>query len=489
MTISTEVIKAGPFLGNDVTTSFAFTFKTFAKADLRIVKTNTSGVDSDLILDSDYSVTLNADQNNSPGGTVTYPISGSPLATGEKLTIINEPGFTQSSDLRPGTSADVIENAIDKTTILAQRAKEESNRGIKIPVSDTTGLDQELPGATLRASKLMGFDSDGDVEVQTAADVSLVTLGALDPTDTNITKDKILSNAQAKVWEDYVGVGHLPLAGGTLTGALVHGGLVTLKEGTSIASAATIDLSTATGNVLTITGSTGPVTSFGTVPAGRIMFLTFASTPTLTHNATSLKLPGEANIVVVAGDRMILKSLGSGNWECVSYTRKDGKALVETTQPGVFESEFLHIQDQKSTTTNGGTFTSGADRTRDLNTSLTNEITGASLASNQITLPAGTYYCEISAPGADVEEHRAILYDTTGSAILLIGTSEWSFDTGSGSGITTKSIISGRFTLSVESVLEVRHRCKTTTGTYGFGNAHGFGEVEVYTDAKIWKLP
>ena len=255
-------------------------------------------------------------------------------------------------------------------------------------------------------------------------------------------------------------------------------------KGADIVSAPTIDLSLATGNAVTITGNTGPITAFGTTPAGSIFYLTFNSTPTLTHNGTSLKLPSEANIVVVAGDRMILKSLGSGNWECVNYTRIDGKAVIET--PGAFETALLHIQDQKTTGTDGGTFTLGAERTRDLNTVLTNEISGASLSTNQITLPAGDYYIEALAPAWGVAKNRLLLRDTTGAADLLVGISGGATSTDLQ---VNNAALSGRFTLSEESVLELQHRCSFTNATDGFGQDSNFGPHEVYTDVKIWKLP
>lgn len=107
-------------------------------------------------------------------------------------------------------------------------------------------------------------------------------------------------------------------------------GVIKTTAWAAIVSAATVDLSTATGNSLHITGSTGPITSFGTVDEGVIFELIFDSTPTITYNATSLKLPGSANIVATAGDTMVLRSEGSGNWKCVAYTRINGKALVET---------------------------------------------------------------------------------------------------------------------------------------------------------------
>ena len=99
------------------------------------------------------------------------------------------------------------------------------------------------------------------------------------------------------------------------------------KTGANIASASTVDLSTATGNAVTITGTT-TITSFGTVQSGAVYALTFSGVLTLTHNGTSLILPTGGNITTQAGDVMIVQSLGSGNWKCIGYTRADGTPLV-----------------------------------------------------------------------------------------------------------------------------------------------------------------
>lgn len=96
----------------------------------------------------------------------------------------------------------------------------------------------------------------------------------------------------------------------------------------SIASAATIDLATSTGEYVQITGSTGPVTSLGTLPAGTLRVLRFASTPTLTYNATSLILPSALNIIAAAGDVACFISEGSGNWRCVNYMRASGASVL-----------------------------------------------------------------------------------------------------------------------------------------------------------------
>lgn len=102
---------------------------------------------------------------------------------------------------------------------------------------------------------------------------------------------------------------------------------VLFVKSSDIASATTTDLSTATGNVADITGTT-TITAFGTVQAGTVMFLRFTGILTITHNATSLILPTGANITTAAADEAIMVSLGSGNWRCANYQRKDGSALV-----------------------------------------------------------------------------------------------------------------------------------------------------------------
>lgn len=107
-----------------------------------------------------------------------------------------------------------------------------------------------------------------------------------------------------------------------------------LRKGDDIASAATVDLALATGNSVVITGAGGPITSFGTTPAGTIFDLTFTGTPTITHNATSLIIPGQANVTIVAGDQARVKSLGSGNVQ-IQVFRETGKSLVETTPPNM----------------------------------------------------------------------------------------------------------------------------------------------------------
>jgi hypothetical protein len=94
-----------------------------------------------------------------------------------------------------------------------------------------------------------------------------------------------------------------------------------------VASAATVDVGAQASRSLRITG-TATITSLGTAPSGVRRELRFAGILTLTHNATSLILPGGANILTAAGDTATAYSLGSGNWVVTAFQRAASAPLV-----------------------------------------------------------------------------------------------------------------------------------------------------------------
>ncbi|MCV9965711.1 hypothetical protein OIU34_27965 [Pararhizobium sp. BT-229] len=88
-------------------------------------------------------------------------------------------------------------------------------------------------------------------------------------------------------------------------------------KGADIAATGTINLATATGELVDVTGE-ATVTALGTVTAGTEFTLRFTGICTITHNATSLILPGGFDIVTKTGDVLVFRSLGSGSWVLVS---------------------------------------------------------------------------------------------------------------------------------------------------------------------------
>lgn len=97
----------------------------------------------------------------------------------------------------------------------------------------------------------------------------------------------------------------------------------------TIASAATTDIGSALSNVIYVTGTT-TITALGTAAAGVIKTVQFAGILTLTYNATSLLLPGLANITTAANDTADFMSLGSGNWQCIRYSPARGGVIIDT---------------------------------------------------------------------------------------------------------------------------------------------------------------
>ena len=161
MTISSTTRIAGPFVGNGTATVFPFTFKVFAAADLDVVRLTTStGVETTLVLNSNYSVTLNGDQNSNPGGSITL-LAGA-LATGYTLVITSDIANLQPTDLtnQGGFYPEVITDALDRATIQIQQISDIGDRTLKIPITDGS-LNMEMPAAAERGNKYLVFDANG----------------------------------------------------------------------------------------------------------------------------------------------------------------------------------------------------------------------------------------------------------------------------------------------------------------------------------------
>jgi hypothetical protein len=187
MTIPSTLRKAGPFIGTGAQTVFPVAFKVFAEADLVVTITDEDGAESTGVLDTDYSVSLNASQDVSPGGTVTYPISGTALATDERLTITCGIDLDQPLDIPGGGNFNpqAIENELDRIVMQIHQGHEMSSRAVRFPVSDDASLSPVLPTAALRADMLAGFDSDGNItavapvaQSATALQILLAAIGA-----------------------------------------------------------------------------------------------------------------------------------------------------------------------------------------------------------------------------------------------------------------------------------------------------------------------
>ena len=176
-------------------------------------------------------------------------------------------------------------------------------------------------------------------------------------------------------------------------------------------------------------------------------------------------------------------SAGSNNTHLVT----NGSGTVEWAAET--NTKIAVYWDQKTNGTNGGTFTHSTDTTRDLTNSTDPSSIGA-LSSNAITLQAGTYLVEASAPGHDCDKHVIWIYNTTNTTTLIDGEATYSDNS---SGEPVRASLSGMFTLAGEAAIELRHRCSATKASSGLGLAAGSigsdtSHPEIYAMVKIIKL-
>jgi len=157
----------------------------------------------------------------------------------------------------------------------------------------------DLASAILAVEGTLGINPQGG---------SATVVARLNATDTTIAGKASLTASQ------------------TLSGVNSFSAIVKTSRGADVASAATVTLGT-DGNYFVITGTTtitaistlggAATTSGGIAP---MVHLKFSGILTLTHNATSLILPGGRNIVTHAGMVVSLVEESAGNWRCVNVS-------------------------------------------------------------------------------------------------------------------------------------------------------------------------
>lgn len=184
MTVATSVSRAVVY-GNSAATIFGFPFRILSSADLTVTRTTAAGVDTTLALGTHYSV---SGVGSGSGGTITYPLSGDPLPTGDRLTIRRVVQLVQETDLtnQGAFYAEVHEARFDLHTMVDQQLQEQLDRALMAAPSDTGGL--VLPSAAARAGRYLVFDGQGNASVSGQADVA-GTLMAMERVGDGATTD------------------------------------------------------------------------------------------------------------------------------------------------------------------------------------------------------------------------------------------------------------------------------------------------------------
>lgn len=215
------------------------------------------------------------------------------------------------------------------------------------------------------------------------------------------------------------------------------------------------------------TGDKGDTGATGAAGASAAPFVD--STPLLKGSADATKL--------VAFD---VDGLTSGTTRTVTIPDKSGTMAMTSD---ISTAQVLHVRDEKSSGTNGGGSTAGSWQVRTLNTVVLNEISGASLSSNTVTLPAGTYEVYGRSPSAGGDQHKVKLRNTTDSTDTLIGSSMSSATTN-----TTDSVVIGKFTIAGTKDFQLQYYCAVSSAVIGLGLGLGASVVEVFGEVLIKKV-
>lgn len=175
MTVQTTSSKAGPFNGNGVTRVWTTSFRIDQPKDLQVYYTSPTG--SETLLDSAlYAMSGLGDPN---GVSVTYPISGVPLGSAEKLTLLRVVDYDQQTSLtnQGGFYPAVIEKALDRIVYQCQQLAEKIGRAVLVNVSSaedpSTAFNAISTNATIAQQSAATAVSSAASAAASAAAISL----------------------------------------------------------------------------------------------------------------------------------------------------------------------------------------------------------------------------------------------------------------------------------------------------------------------------
>ena len=163
MTISSTTTK-NSYSGNGSTTAFAYSFYIPASTDIQVIvrsSTGTETVKAEGTGSTNYAIT---GVGSASGGNVTFVTAP---ASGETVVLRRNTAKTQATDYVANDPfpAETHEDALDKLTIIGQDLQEQVDRSLKLSRTNTMTSTEFTVGSSDRASKILAFDSSGELSV------------------------------------------------------------------------------------------------------------------------------------------------------------------------------------------------------------------------------------------------------------------------------------------------------------------------------------
>ena len=167
MTVATSSNRVD-YTGNGSTTVFSFSFRIFENSDLVVTQATDEGVETELTLGTDYTVSGAGSYN---GGSITL---GTALTDGYSLTIQRVLEITQETDLRNQGQffAETHEDVFDRLVMVTQQLQEQIDRSAKLPVTNTADAEELVTDIVALADKLAELTAVYNklAEIETVAD-------------------------------------------------------------------------------------------------------------------------------------------------------------------------------------------------------------------------------------------------------------------------------------------------------------------------------
>lgn len=427
MTITTQTLR-NDYTANGVNTSFAFTFPIFyesnatPKFSLEVITTDADGVETIKTETTDYTITYTTIEN----GVISQGnvVFNTAPTNGHKVSLLRKVNLTQNGDFT------------DKGT-------------------------DDFNGATLESAldklTLLALQQQENLNRVVRLPKSSPLTNIEFPIDaTRANQVVVINNAGDNLsTKELADVGLAP----------VSPYMATLLDDTTASQArTTLDAQQLNANLSALAGLTGASNKIPYFTGAGAMGLTDVINPATTTTLGTIQI--------------------ATNAEAQAYT-DSSKAIVPSSLKSAL-GQFAVFEDQKASGTAGGTPTTGARNTRVLNTTITNTITGCSLASNQITLPAGTYFVRGHSMTGSVFGHRLYLRNVSDSNDALGGTNG---QLHTSIQANTPSFIEGVITIASSKVFELQHYIVANgSGNSGLGYPVSDGNVERYSRILIQKI-
>lgn len=199
-------------------------------------------------------------------------------------------------------------------------------------------------------------------------------------------------------------------------------------------------------------------------------------------NITTANLSASADIVDTQLAQITSASKVSGASLTLFPNIPSSAGLIPTANIPAFS--YVKCSNTQTSGTGGGTATSGGWNNCVLNTKDNDTGSIATLSSNQVALPAGTYLVRAVQVFNTTNGSQMRLYNVTDSSVIINGITLYAYSVGL---VQTCSHILGQFTISGTKTIAMQYQVQTTVSTTGLGQGQSFG-TEVYAFLELTKI-